>query len=289
MIESVPGPAHMSAIVEQDQEEVSQQSMISNNQDDDAHEYEHEHEDKHEHEHDGVSYEDMAPSSLSDRTKHWTGLSSKPDEQWTPVYSSLDTNSGLSSSDVMLLHGKNSSISLSEKETEKENEKEKDDAEIDNSGQRNGPPDHNNEFNTVSHSTKNNNSSSVQDIPVEIDNSIDENENDYPLSTSRHHEKSLRRSNQIHPAPKSKLLLPIVFQDIWFRYQSRLDKWVLKGFCLTIEPGQTIALVGSSGGGKSTVISLLENFYVPAYGTIQWGGIDISTLDPTWYHRNVRI
>lgn len=89
------------------------------------------------------------------------------------------------------------------------------------------------------------------------------------------------------PATSKHLLLPLVLKDIWFRYPSRPDKWILRGLNLTIEPGQAIALVGPSGGGKSTVVSLFEGFYTPSYGTITWGDTDISRLEPKWFHRQV--
>jgi ABC-type multidrug transport system fused ATPase/permease subunit len=65
----------------------------------------------------------------------------------------------------------------------------------------------------------------------------------------------------------------IHFEDIAFRYDSSTD-WVLKNIDLTIEPGQTIALVGMSGGGKSSLISLLPRFY-----DIQQGRILIDQQD----------
>jgi ABC-type multidrug transport system fused ATPase/permease subunit len=60
----------------------------------------------------------------------------------------------------------------------------------------------------------------------------------------------------------------VTFKDIEFSYPSRPTVKVLKNFQLEIEPGQKVALVGSSGSGKSTVVSLLERFYDPAYGSM---------------------
>lgn len=48
------------------------------------------------------------------------------------------------------------------------------------------------------------------------------------------------------------------FRDVHFAYPSRPDSWVLSGFNLSISLGQSVALVGSSGGGKSTVVKLVQ-------------------------------
>ncbi len=58
------------------------------------------------------------------------------------------------------------------------------------------------------------------------------------------------------------------FRDVHFCYPARPDVKVLKGLRFTIEAGKTLALVGESGCGKSTVISLLERFYDPISGNI---------------------
>ena len=53
----------------------------------------------------------------------------------------------------------------------------------------------------------------------------------------------------------------IEFQNVWFRYPTRKNDWVLKGLNLKINPNETVALVGESGCGKSTLVSLLMRFY----------------------------
>ena len=53
----------------------------------------------------------------------------------------------------------------------------------------------------------------------------------------------------------------IEFRNCTFAYPSRPDAVVLRNFSLVIEPGQTVAIVGQSGSGKSTVVGLLERFY----------------------------
>ena len=67
----------------------------------------------------------------------------------------------------------------------------------------------------------------------------------------------------------------IEFEDLWFRYPSRPDQWVLKNFNLTIFPKESVAIVGESGQGKSTLISLIMRFYDPDFGRILVDGVDI--------------
>ncbi|XP_003229449.2 mitochondrial potassium channel ATP-binding subunit [Anolis carolinensis] len=74
----------------------------------------------------------------------------------------------------------------------------------------------------------------------------------------------------------------IEFQDVTFSYPTRKTFPVLKNFNLTIPANKTVAIVGQSGGGKSTVAALLERFYEPTEGGIFLDGRDICTLDPTW-------
>ncbi|RFU77428.1 abc multidrug transporter mdr1 [Trichoderma arundinaceum] len=71
----------------------------------------------------------------------------------------------------------------------------------------------------------------------------------------------------------------VEFRDVHFRYPTRPDQPVLRGLNLTIKPGQYVALVGASGCGKSTSISLLERFYDPLAGGVYVDGQDISTLN----------
>ncbi|XP_060104199.1 mitochondrial potassium channel ATP-binding subunit [Heteronotia binoei] len=79
----------------------------------------------------------------------------------------------------------------------------------------------------------------------------------------------------------------IQFQDVCFSYPTRPGYQVLRDFCLSVPPNKTVAIVGESGGGKSTVAALLERFYEPTAGTISLDGQDISTLDPSWLRGEV--
>ncbi len=75
----------------------------------------------------------------------------------------------------------------------------------------------------------------------------------------------------------------IEIQDVHFSYPSRPSVEILKGISITIEPGQKVAIVGTSGTGKSTLAQLMMRFYQPNAGTIRMGGHDIQDLDVlTW-------
>jgi len=67
----------------------------------------------------------------------------------------------------------------------------------------------------------------------------------------------------------------VKFENIWFKYE---DDYVLKDFSLTIPKGKTVALVGQSGSGKSTIANLITRFYDVNKGKISIDGIDINTL-----------
>jgi ATP-binding cassette subfamily B protein len=72
----------------------------------------------------------------------------------------------------------------------------------------------------------------------------------------------------------------IAFEDVHFAYPTRPTQKALDGFSLTVEPGETVALVGPSGAGKTTILQLLLRFYDPQSGTVRLDGVDIATLDP---------
>ncbi|KAJ0392000.1 hypothetical protein P43SY_008731 [Pythium insidiosum] len=75
--------------------------------------------------------------------------------------------------------------------------------------------------------------------------------------------------------------------DLHFSYPSRPDAKILDGYSLTIEPGQTVAFVGPSGGGKSTLIALLERFYDPQAGQLLLDGRDLKALDLHWLRAQI--
>jgi ATP-binding cassette subfamily B protein len=96
-------------------------------------------------------------------------------------------------------------------------------------------------------------------------------------------------------SPKHPLLLPptqheaISFQNIIFNYPSRPQQHALHNFSLTINHGETIALVGPSGAGKSTVFQLLQRFYEIQHGQITLNGIDIAQADIKQLRQHIAI
>ena len=84
----------------------------------------------------------------------------------------------------------------------------------------------------------------------------------------------------------------VAFEDVWFAYdvahlaratdasvkEAAPTEWVLKGVSFTARPGETVALVGHTGAGKTTIVNLLMRFYDPQRGRITINGVDIRTM-----------
>ena len=81
----------------------------------------------------------------------------------------------------------------------------------------------------------------------------------------------------------------ISLSNVNFTYPTRPDEQVLHDFSLTIEPKQTVALVGESGCGKSTVMQLLERFYDPATGSVSLDGTDIKDINIQWLRSQIAV
>lgn len=96
----------------------------------------------------------------------------------------------------------------------------------------------------------------------------------------------LMRSMPAIAAPEAPRSLPeppvgeVSMSAVAFSYPGRPDLPALKGFSLTVRPGETVALVGPSGAGKSTVFRLLLRFYDPQSGVVAVDGIDVRDADP---------
>ncbi|XVF34914.1 hypothetical protein REPUB_Repub18cG0099400 [Reevesia pubescens] len=81
----------------------------------------------------------------------------------------------------------------------------------------------------------------------------------------------------------------IELKKVDFAYPSRPETLVLHQFCLEVKPGTSVALVGKSGCGKSTVIGLIQRFYDVEMGSVKVDGIDIRELDVQWYRRQMAL
>jgi ABC-type multidrug transport system fused ATPase/permease subunit len=82
----------------------------------------------------------------------------------------------------------------------------------------------------------------------------------------------------------------ILFENVWFRYDTTpADSWVLKNVSLEARPGETVALVGHTGSGKTTIISLIARFYEPQRGRVTMDGIDLQSATIESLHQQIGI
>lgn len=79
----------------------------------------------------------------------------------------------------------------------------------------------------------------------------------------------------------------IEFRNVWFAYSG--ENWVLKNVSFTIEPGESIALVGRTGSGKTTIINLINRFYEIQKGEILLDGINIKNINLRFLRKNIGI
>jgi ABC-type multidrug transport system fused ATPase/permease subunit len=79
-------------------------------------------------------------------------------------------------------------------------------------------------------------------------------------------------------------ILDVPFQVV-FSYPTRKNHVVLNDVSFTVNPGETVAIVGPSGGGKTSCVKLIERFYVPNGGSITLDGIPLGEYSRRWRHR----
>ncbi|RDC61310.1 Lipid A export ATP-binding/permease protein MsbA [Alteripontixanthobacter maritimus] len=79
------------------------------------------------------------------------------------------------------------------------------------------------------------------------------------------------------------------FRGVTFHYPTRPDISALEDFTLEVEPGETVALVGPSGAGKTTVFQLAERFYDPQSGSIRIDGVSLTSADPAEVRRRIAL
>jgi len=72
----------------------------------------------------------------------------------------------------------------------------------------------------------------------------------------------------------------LTFEDVTFRYPTRREVKALDSFSLSVRPGETLAVVGPSGAGKTTLFQLAQRFYDPDDGAVRLDGVDLRNADP---------
>lgn len=97
----------------------------------------------------------------------------------------------------------------------------------------------------------------------------------------------IRQKPSIGHDPSNGKTLPeingnIEFKDVTFSYPSRLDVIIFRNFSIFFPAGKTVAVVGGSGSGKSTVVSLIERFYDPNQGQVLLDNVDLKALQLKW-------
>ena len=119
-------------------------------------------------------------------------------------------------------------------------------------------------------------------VTVKVGTKKDENgEGEIDLEETYTLPKYLIDSSSHHGLKPKTTMGEVVFENVTFAYPTRPKNMIFNGLNLKIESGKTVALVGPSGGGKSTTIGLIERFYDPIGGRITLDGIDMKDLNVT--------
>ncbi len=79
----------------------------------------------------------------------------------------------------------------------------------------------------------------------------------------------------------------LIFKDVWFAYND--ENWALKNVSFSVKPGETLAIVGATGAGKSSIINILGRYYEFQKGTILLDGVDIRNIEIETMRKNIAI
>lgn len=104
--------------------------------------------------------------------------------------------------------------------------------------------------------------------------------------------ETIKREPKIDPLNSEGTVLEdikgdIELKDVFFKYPARPDVQIFSGFSLHVKSGATVALVGQSGSGKSTVIGLVERFYDPDNGEVFIDGINLKDYQLKWIRQKI--
>jgi ATP-binding cassette subfamily B (MDR/TAP) protein 1 len=111
----------------------------------------------------------------------------------------------------------------------------------------------------------------------------------YVFNLRRHVDKDMRDNCPPHGGHSSPGAAQVECNDLVFSYPRRPEYRVLNEVTLSVQPGQSVAFVGASGCGKTTMISLLERFYEPTGGTIRLDGVDSISSHLGQYRRHIAL
>ncbi|EYC07338.1 hypothetical protein Y032_0071g603 [Ancylostoma ceylanicum] len=100
----------------------------------------------------------------------------------------------------------------------------------------------------------------------------------YMKNTSNHQHKGLE---------KPQIAGTVEMNSVKFAYPSRPTEEVLKNINLKLKSGETVAFVGASGAGKSTIVSLMQQFYAPSDGSITLDGVPIQDIEREYFHTKI--
>ena len=97
-----------------------------------------------------------------------------------------------------------------------------------------------------------------------------------------------RKSSYITDANGNGNGVPLLrFHNVHFCYSSRPNNWVFRGLNLSVKEGETLALCGPSGKGKSTAMQLLEAFYRPNQGSVEYLGVGMKDVNVKWMRNQI--